>query len=54
MDERAVAVDGDDDGSEHESVTTEAAHPGAGERVAVEVDPSGVFQVPVWDGTTAG
>jgi len=43
-----------DDGSELESVTTEAVHPGAGERVTVEVEPSGVFQVPVWDGTTAG
>jgi thiamine transport system ATP-binding protein len=40
-----------DDGVELESVTTDAGHPGPGERVTVEVDPAGVFEVPVWRGT---
>ena len=37
-----------DDGVEIESVVTGVSHPGPGERVAVEVDPSGIFEVPVW------
>jgi thiamine transport system ATP-binding protein len=38
-----------EDGLELESVTTSATHPRPGDRVAVEVDRSGVFEVPVWN-----
>jgi thiamine transport system ATP-binding protein len=36
------------DGVELESVVTDTTHPRPGERVAIEVDPTGVFEVPVW------
>ena len=39
-----------DDGVELESVATGDAYPRPGERAAVEVDPAGVFAVPVWGG----
>jgi hypothetical protein len=40
------------DGTGLESVTTGIDHPRPGEAVAVEVDPSGAVEVPVWeDGT---
>jgi thiamine transport system ATP-binding protein len=37
-----------EDGLELESVTTSATYPRPGDRVVVEVDRSGVFEVPVW------
>jgi thiamine transport system ATP-binding protein len=37
-----------DDGLELEAIATGVAHPRPGDRVAVEVDPAGVFEVPVW------
>ena len=40
-----------DDGLELEAVATGDAHPRSGDRVAVEIDPAGVFEVPVWSGT---
>ena len=43
-----------DDGAELESVTTGTEHPGPGDRVSVEVDSAGVFEVPVWQGATTG
>jgi thiamine transport system ATP-binding protein len=36
------------DGAEIESVSTGDSHPRPGDRVSVEVDPTGVFEVPVW------
>jgi thiamine transport system ATP-binding protein len=36
------------DGAELESVSTGDSHPRPGDRVSVEVDPSGVFELPVW------
>jgi ABC-type proline/glycine betaine transport system ATPase subunit len=41
-------------GRELESVTTEARHPAPGERVAVDVDPAGVFEVARWQETGRG
>ena len=35
-----------DDGEELEAVTTELDHPRAGDRVSVEIDPAGVFELP--------
>ena len=43
-----------DDGAELEAVTTATEHPGPGDRVSVEVDPAGVFEVPVWQGAAPG
>ena len=43
-----------DDGRELEAVTTDGAPPRVGDRVAVEIDPAGVFRVPVWDGQVPG
>ena len=43
-----------DDGAELESVTTAPEHPGPGDRVSVEVDSAGVFEVPVWQGAAPG
>jgi thiamine transport system ATP-binding protein len=37
-----------DEGGELEAVATGVAHPRPGDRVAVEVDPAGVVEVPVW------
>jgi len=36
------------DGGELESVSTGTSHPRPGERVAIEVDPAGAFEVPLW------
>ncbi len=36
------------DGAEIESVATGDSHPRPGDRVSVEIDPSGVFELPVW------
>ena len=36
------------DGTELESVAAGISHPRAGERVSIEVDAAGVFEVPVW------
>jgi thiamine transport system ATP-binding protein len=38
-----------DDGVELESLAVGIGAPGAGDRVSVEIDPSGVLDVPVWD-----
>ena len=43
-----------DDGAELESVTTGTEHPGPGDRVSVEVDSAGVFEVPVWQESATG
>jgi len=43
-----------DDGAELESVTTGTENPEPGDRVSVEVDSTGVFEVPVWQGTAPG
>ena len=37
-----------DDGVELDALVTGVGHPRPGDRVAVEVDPAGVFEVPVW------
>ena len=38
-----------DDGREIEAVTTAVEHPRPGECVALEIDPAGVLEVPVWE-----
>ena len=43
-----------DDGAELEAVTTGTEHAGPGDQVSVEVDPTGVFEVPVWQGAAPG
>jgi thiamine transport system ATP-binding protein len=42
------------DGSEVEAVATGIDNPRPGDRVAVEVDPAGVLEVPVWDEQVSG
>ena len=43
-----------DDGRELEAVVAGVGHPLVGDRVSVEVDSEGVFQVPVWDADQRG
>jgi hypothetical protein len=37
-----------EDGRDLECVATGARHPRPGDRVSIEIDPEGVFEVPVW------
>jgi thiamine transport system ATP-binding protein len=39
-----------DEGVEVEAIATGVEHPRPGDRVAVEVDPTGIVRVPVWEG----
>jgi ABC-type Fe3+/spermidine/putrescine transport system ATPase subunit len=43
-----------DDGTELDGVAVGVSTPRPGDRVAVEVDPAGVVEVPVWRGTGGG